>query len=48
MQAGALMEALRLSDPFAPEDAMEDARGQGRTGWSDPIDRSLAELGAAV
>ncbi|HYI48682.1 MAG TPA: nucleotidyltransferase domain-containing protein [Allosphingosinicella sp.] len=43
-QADALMTALYASDPFALEDALEDARAQGRPGWSDPIDRSLAEL----
>ena len=43
-QADALMTALDVSDPFALQDAIEDARAMGRAGWSDPIDRSLAEL----
>jgi hypothetical protein len=42
-QAGALIEALRESDPFALHAALEDARGQGR-GWSTRLDRSLKEL----
>lgn len=42
-QADALMSALYAHDPFALEDALEDARAQGRN-WSKEIDRSLAEL----
>lgn len=42
-QAEAIMVALSAEDPFALEDAMEDARSQGRN-WSTAIDRSLAEL----
>jgi hypothetical protein len=45
-QADALMTALYLHDPFALEDALEEARAQGKAGWSVPIDRSLAELAA--
>jgi hypothetical protein len=45
-QADALMKALDLHDPFALEDALEEARAQGKAGWSNPIDRSLAELAA--
>lgn len=45
-QGGALMSALQAHDPFALEDALEDARAQGKSGWSVPIDRSLAELAA--
>lgn len=44
-QAGALIAALKRSDPFALEDALEDARAQGRRGWAEPIARSLHELG---
>jgi hypothetical protein len=44
-QADALMDALYAEDPFALDDALEDARGQGRA-WSAAIDRSLAEIGA--
>jgi hypothetical protein len=43
-QAGALIRALRASDPFALEDAVEEAREQGEEGWGRPIARSLAEL----
>jgi hypothetical protein len=42
-QAGALIEALNLTDPFGLEDAFESARGQGPS-WAAKIDRSLAEL----
>jgi hypothetical protein len=45
-QADALMTALSRNDRFALEDALEDARAQGKAGWSDPIDRSIAEIGA--
>lgn len=45
-QAGALVHALRRHDPFALDDAIDEARAMGKAGWSDPIDRSLAELAA--
>jgi hypothetical protein len=44
-QAEALIQVLRAADPFAIEDALEDARQQGDEGWARPIARSLAELG---
>jgi hypothetical protein len=44
-QARSLIEALRGSEPHAFEDAMDDARSQGAKGWSEPIDRSLREMG---
>lgn len=44
-QADAMMTALRAHDPFALEDAIEEARAQGRN-WAKEIDRSLAELEA--
>jgi hypothetical protein len=44
-QAKALIEVLRAHDPFALEDALADARGQGEAGWSAPISRSLIEIG---
>ena len=44
-QADAMMTALYSHDPFALDDAIEDARAQGK-GWSKEIDRSLAELEA--
>lgn len=44
-QADALIEALLANDPYALEDAIEDARAKGRRGWGIPIERSLAEIG---
>ena len=44
-QAADLIAALKRSDPFALEDALEDARGRGKRGWAEPIGRSLKELG---
>lgn len=44
-QADALIEALLASDPYALEDAIEDARAKGRKGWEVPIGRSLVEVG---
>ena len=44
-QARGLIEALRQTEPFAVEDALEDARSRGRRGWGDRIDRSLREIG---
>lgn len=43
-QADALIEALLVNDPYALEDAVEDARAKGSKGWALPIERSLAEL----
>jgi len=42
-QADALMSALHAHDPFALDDAIEDARAQGKS-WSKEIERSLAEI----
>jgi hypothetical protein len=47
-QAAALMNVLRRNDFFALEDALDDARAQGDRGWAEPIDRSLAEIGASA
>ncbi len=44
-QAAALFEVLRQTDPYALSDALDDAIGQGKTGWSEPICRSLMEIG---
>jgi len=44
-QAQGLYEVLERLDPFALEDTLADARGQGRDGWAVPIDRSLKEIG---
>jgi hypothetical protein len=44
-QAKAVIEALRELDPFALEDALDDARAQGASGWKTPISRSLKEIG---
>lgn len=46
-QASALMAAIRDSDPFALDDAIEDARAQGRS-WAQSIDRSIAEIDAQL
>lgn len=43
-QAAAIMKALERTDPFALEDALDEARARGKRGWADPIDRSLAEI----
>jgi hypothetical protein len=45
LQAKALIEALRRSDPWGLADAIDDARSRGRDGWQRPLDRSLSELG---
>ncbi|MDP3938477.1 MAG: nucleotidyltransferase domain-containing protein [Deltaproteobacteria bacterium] len=42
-QAKALIDALLHHDRYALEDALADARAQGRKGWAEPISRSLAE-----
>jgi len=42
-QAKALIDALLVHDRFALEDALADARAQGRNGWAEPIARSLIE-----
>lgn len=44
-QARIIIAALERADPFAIEDALEDARSQGEEGWTRPITRSLSELG---
>jgi len=44
-QGKALIEALKKTDPFAIEDALEDARRRGERGWRDRIERSLHQLG---
>lgn len=43
-QADALIDALLINDPFALEDAFDEARTKGKKGWAEPIARSLAEL----
>jgi hypothetical protein len=43
LQARALLEALRESDPYALGDTFKSAQRQGK-GWSKRIERSLAEL----
>ncbi|WIY69032.1 GSU2403 family nucleotidyltransferase fold protein [Aquidulcibacter paucihalophilus] len=42
-QAKALIDALLHHDRYALEDALADARAQGRKGWAEPISRSLVE-----
>ncbi|MEJ0011491.1 MAG: GSU2403 family nucleotidyltransferase fold protein [Bauldia sp.] len=48
LQARALVEALRESDPYALADAYDDASGQGKRGWAKKIERSLSELQISV
>ena len=48
MQAKSLIEALKVTDPWALTDAYEDACGQGEQGWRQPIERSLSELQLTV
>ena len=47
-QAAALIAALKQSDPYALEDALADARAQGRRRWAELIDRSLKELRVTI
>lgn len=47
LQAEALIEALREADPYALQDALDDARNQGRS-WTSKIKRSLSELKIAL
>ena len=42
-QASAMIDALKQQDPFALEDALDDAKAQGRS-WTQAIDRSLVEI----
>ena len=43
-EAEVLIAVLQAAEPFAIEDALEDARQQGDEGWARPIARSLSEL----
>lgn len=43
-QADALIDALQAHDPYALNDALADATARGRSGWREPIVRSLKEL----
>lgn len=45
-QAKALIEALQASDRYSLEDTLSEAQAKGRSGWADPIKRSLDEIGA--
>jgi hypothetical protein len=44
LQAKSLMEALAETDPWAWSDAIGDAKAQGKTGWAQPIARSMKEF----
>jgi hypothetical protein len=44
LQASALFDALKSTDPPALDSALRSARGKGRDGWGIPIERSLAEV----
>jgi hypothetical protein len=43
-QADALIDALQSHDRYALHDALADAAARGRTGWREPLLRSLNEL----
>lgn len=45
LQARALIDVLRSSDPQSLDSALRSARRMGRKGWSLPIERSLSEIG---
>jgi hypothetical protein len=45
LQAGALMAALEAQAPYDLEDALREAIAKGKTGWAEPIRRSLKEIG---
>jgi hypothetical protein len=45
MQADALMTALSQRAPYDLDDALRDAMAKGKSGWAEPIRRSLRELG---
>lgn len=47
-QADALIQALKQVDPYALQDAFEDASAQGVKGWRQPLRRSLKELAIKV
>ena len=36
---------IRAGDPDALQDALDDARSRGKSGWAEPIDKSLKSLG---
>ena len=44
LQAKLVGEALATTDPWAWKDALDDARSRGKSGWRQPIDRSLKEI----
>jgi hypothetical protein len=44
-QAQALFEALGPTESDALQDALDDARARGKTGWAEPIDKSLRQRG---
>ena len=45
LQAKSLFEALNETEPYAIQDALEEAKSRGAKGWRRPIERSLNELG---
>ncbi len=48
VQADALIAALEGQDPFALQDALRAALAKGKTGWAEPIRRSLKEIGREI
>ncbi|KRB78790.1 MULTISPECIES: GSU2403 family nucleotidyltransferase fold protein [unclassified Sphingomonas] len=45
-EARALIDALLIHDRFAIVGVLTDSRRRGRTGWAEPIARSLKEIGS--
>jgi hypothetical protein len=45
VQARALIEALEAQAPYDLEDALRAAEAKGKSGWAEPIRRSLKEIG---
>ncbi len=44
LQAASLMQALESHSPYDLEDALASARAKGKSGWAEPLDRSLNEI----
>jgi hypothetical protein len=45
MQADALMNALKTQAPYDLDDTLREALAKGKSGWAEPIRRSLIEIG---
>lgn len=44
LQAASLMQALEAQNPYELEDALASARARGKSGWAEPLARSLNEI----